>query len=278
LALIQGREGFLVRTLITGAEGYIGRATYRALPNSVRVDIAHGGLDVRDSDALIHLIDEEEITDIIHLAAWTSVPESVEKPVHYYSHNMKGTQSVLEACWEMDVRLVFASTAAAENPCNPYGRSKSMCEQMIFDSGISAVILRYFNVGGGEMNFNSPLLVNRIARVADGIDGSLTVYGDGSQVRDYVHIDDVVSANLAALNYVKGIDGAVVVPIGTGVGSSVNEVIAACDEEIEVNYVGERPGDPRSLIADPQIAEEVLRWWPRKNLKDIVNSVYWRRI
>lgn len=270
--------------LVTGAAGYIGRATIKAL------DEPHVGADLKDhpkvyqvnildTDKLVQLMDLFKVTKVIHLAALISVPESVKYPVSYYENNVSGTVSVLKACKVIGVdRLVFASSAAAARPCSPYGYTKSMCEQMIRDSKIPAIVLRYYNVGGGEMNYDSHLLVNRIARAAAGHDPALKVYGDGSQVRDYVHVDDVAEANVRALRCLRDSDELCSIwDIGSGIGSTVKEVIAASDKPISVNYERERQGDPQKLVSNVIPALWGMGWKSKRNLKEIVNSVEWRK-
>ncbi len=273
--------------LVTGGAGYIGRETLRLMPKvSVSVDLRPttgetsinvSELSILDTDRLVRVMDIFKVKRVIHLAALISVPDSVKYPISYYQHNVSGTLSLIQACQQADVTdMVFASTAAAGQPCNPYGYSKAMCEQILRDSGLRVVALRYFNVGGGEMNVGSPLLVNRIARVAAGRDPCLTVYGDGSQVRDYVHVMDVARANLMALDYLRNAqDDYTQMDICTGIGSSVGQVVAACSQDIDVRFEGERAGDPSTLIGDPSRAKALLGWQPRFGLKDIVNSVRW---
>jgi UDP-glucose 4-epimerase len=273
--------------LVTGGAGYIGRETLRLMPKvSVSVDLRPttgetsinvSELSILDTDRLVRIMDIFKVKRVIHLAALISVPDSVKYPISYYQNNVSGTLSLIHACKQADITdMVFASTAAAGQPCNPYGYSKAMCEQILRDSGLRVVALRYFNVGGGEMNVGSPLLINRIARVAAGRDPFLTVYGDGSQVRDYVHVMDVARANLMALDYLRNAqDDYTQMDICTGTGSSVGQVVAACSQDIDVRFEGERAGDPSTLIGNPSRAKALLGWQPRFGLKDIVNSVRW---
>lgn len=273
--------------LVTGGAGYIGRETLRLMPKaSVSVDLRAtdsatsvnlSELNILDTDRLTRLMEIFSVKRVIHLAALISVPESVQNPVGYYHNNITGTLSLIQACKQAGVTdMVFASTAAAGAPCNPYGHSKAMCEQILRDSGLRVVALRYFNVGGGQMNFDSPLLVNRMARVAAGHEPFLRVFGDGAQVRDYVHVMDVARANLMALDYVRNApESYTQMDICTGVGSSVGQVVAALKQDIDVRFEERRKGDPSSLIGNPSRAKELLGWQPRFDLRDIVNSVEW---
>jgi UDP-glucose 4-epimerase len=256
-------------------------------------------LDVRETNSLAQLMNEQKIGAVIHFAALKAVGESVQKPLEYYRNNIDGLLSVLEAMQTASVdKLIFSSSAtvygdANEMPIteeaplkpatNPYGATKQMAEQIIADvcksSKIQAVLLRYFNPIGahasgliGELPLGVPNnLVPFVTQAAAGLRDELTVFGDdydtpdGTGVRDYIHVVDLAKAHVKSLNYLASSDDkTTILNIGTGQGASVLEVIKTFESvnNVAVPYhIGpRRDGDIAICYASPAKAEKILGW------------------
>jgi UDP-glucose 4-epimerase len=233
----------------------------------------------------------------MHFAALALVSESVSHPERYYLTNVVGTLNLLEAMVAAGVpRLVFSSTCAvygqpdevpiaetaAPRPVNAYGASKLAVDLMIRDfctaSGLGAVSLRYFNVAGasgglGEDHDPETHLIPNILRVALGQAPAAQIYGtdyptpDGTAVRDYIHVEDLATAHLLALDGARAAEHRVF-NLGNGNGFSVREVVAAAravtGREIGTNEAPRRPGDPPMLVASSDRIRSELGWEPRK--------------
>jgi UDP-glucose 4-epimerase len=256
---------------------------------------------------LVKALNDHSIEGVIHLAARKSVAESVANPEYYYQQNLNSVTNLLLAMREAKVmNMVFSSSAAtygspevaqvAEDyncqPINPYGETKLIGEWMMQAAnkawGLKTVSLRYFNVAGAGFNDLAdtgvanliPIAFNAIARKEPiQVFGSDWPTPDGSCVRDYIHVQDLADAHLAALDYLNQDDRKhSVFNVGTGTGSSVLEVIQAIRDvtglEFEVNLADRRPGDPAALSADVSRINEVLGWQAKHNLQDIVKSHY----
>lgn len=249
---------------------------------------------------------------VIHFAAHAIVVESMINPGKYYSNNIGSTLALLEAMRDCGVgQLVFSSTCATygnpqftpmtekhpQLPINPYGRSKLMIEQIIADfetaHGIQAVNLRYFNAAGadletqiGENHTPETHLIPTLIQTALGLRGEIAVYGtdfetrDGSAVRDYVHVQDLAAAHVAALQC--KINGSI--NLGTGTGYSVLEIIDAmqkfCGKTLPVRLENRRPGEPGILTADNARARELLGWHPKiSDLPTLIASAWkWHQL
>jgi len=269
--------------------------------------------DVRDADALARLFDERPLSAVLHFAGLKAVGESVADPARYYDNNVVGSLRLFEAMADAGVkRLVFSSSAtvyglpetmpideeAATAPINPYGHSKLMIEQMLRDLAVAddewhVSLLRYFNPVGahpsGELGENPNGVPNNllpfIAQVAVGRLPRLRVFGDdyptpdGTGVRDYIHVQDLVDGHLRALEYLETHPGCSVHNLGTGRGISVLEMLKAferaCGRRIPFEIVERRPGDAASCYADPGKAERELRWSARLTLADMCGDA-WR--
>lgn len=271
--------------------------------------------DVRNTPAMQRIFEQYGVTAVVHMAGMNANSESSMQPLSYYNCNVAGLLSVLRVMSRTGVRtLLHASTAAVYatnehteglseedelDPSTPYARSADMCEQFLHD--ISQVendwriaVMRYFNVAGshashllGDMpNGAISKLMPHAALVAQGTHETLPVYGDdfatpdGTCVRDYLHIQDAVEANMQALAYLHSVDSALeIFNIGSGVGSSVLEVVNTFSEvtgmPIETDVVGKRIGDISRLVADISYAKEKLQWQPQKNLQHICEDT-WR--
>jgi len=280
--------------------------------------------DLRDPGALKHLFGSARFDAVMHFAALCYVGESMRKPHEYYGNNVVGTINLLDAMRAAEVRrLVFSSSCATygnpqclpmdethrQMPVNPYGMTKFTAERAVADYGaaygLRAVALRYFNAAGcdpeGELGERHepethliPLVLQEALRVKAGgtpektalrINGDDFETADGTCVRDYVHVSDLCSAHLQALERLRrdGEDRFEAFNLGNGKGFSIKEVIAVCREVTgaDIRYaVGpRRAGDPPALVADARKAREVLGWQPRfDRLQDIVRTAWdWMR-
>ena len=231
----------------------------------------------------------------MHFAAKSLVSESVTSPDIYYENNISGTLNLLECLRDASVKkLVFSSTCAIyaaqdgligenakKDPASPYGFSKFVCEQMMDDFAraydLQSVRLRYFNAAGadpeaeiGEDHSPETHLAPIVLDVALGVRDRLQVYGDdyptpdGSAIRDYIHVSDLAAAHLKALDYLNAGGASVALNLGTGVGSSVLQVVRAAEavvgRPIRTETAPRRPGDAATLVADPSQARSRLGW------------------
>jgi UDP-glucose-4-epimerase GalE len=277
----------------------------------------HG--DVRDEAALREAMEAHGVAAVIHFASLIEVGRSVVRPDLFYQHNLGGTAALLGAMRACGVRrLVFSSSAAVygappglgaleslkedlpKEPASPYGDTKLACERMIGAYaqafGLSAFALRYFNAAGadpsgliGETHEPETHLIPLAIEAALGVGPPLTVFGadfdtpDGSCLRDYVHVNDLASAHLAALEAALPAGGFEALNVGAGVGRSVLQVIGAVEREtgrpVPRTMGSRRAGDPASLVADAQRIKARLHWTPeRSELTTIVqDAVRWRR-
>lgn len=272
--------------------------------------------DTGDSALVARVLREHAVDTVMHFAAHTIVPESVALPLKYYGNNTCATRSLLEQCHLAGVgQFVFSSTAAVygipeggvahegtpTQPINPYGYSKLMTEWMLRDlsaaSDLRYVALRYFNVAGsdpggrlGHTAPNATLLVKVACQHAVGVRPQLSIFGtdyptpDGTGVRDYIHVEDLASAHLCALDYLRRKGASTTLNCGYGHGFSVREVLNMVAQvkggaPLDVVEGPRRPGDPPSLIADARRIREVIGWQPRfDHLETIVrNQMDWER-
>ncbi|KAF1296785.1 UDP-glucose 4-epimerase GalE [Enterococcus sp. JM4C] len=267
--------------------------------------------DVRDKAFVQSVFKQEKIEGVIHFAASSLVGESVEKPLKYFNNNVYGMQVLLEVMEEFDVKnIVFSSTAATygepeetpirettpTNPKNPYGESKLMMEKMMkwCDNayGMRYVALRYFNVAGakadssiGEDHDPETHLVPIILQVALGQREALSIFGedydtpDGTCIRDYVHVEDLIAAHILALEYLKAGNESNVFNLGSNNGYSVKEMLEAAREvtgkEIPAKVAPRRAGDPGTLVAASEKAKSVLGWDPQyTSVKAIIKTAW----
>jgi UDP-glucose 4-epimerase len=265
--------------------------------------------DTGDRELVDRILREHSIDTVMHFAAHTIVPESVSNPLKYYGNNTCATRSLLQACSEAGVKhFVFSSTAAvygipeggiaAEDsptqPINPYGTSKLMTEWMLRDLGAATslryVVLRYFNVAGsdpggriGQSTLNATLLTKVACEAAVGKRPHVSIFGtdyptkDGTGVRDYIHVEDLASAHLKALDYLRSGGESQTLNCGYGHGYSVREVISTVNRlhgsPITTIESPRRAGDPPSLIARAERIRKVLGWSPQyDDLAIIVKS------
>jgi UDP-glucose 4-epimerase len=268
--------------------------------------------DIRDIDFMREVFTKEKnIEGIMHFAAFSLVGESMEKPMKYFNNNVVGAEVMLEVMEEFGVKhVVFSSTAATfgmpeempivettpQNPINPYGESKLMMEKMMKwqseATDMTYVALRYFNVAGakedgsiGEAHVCETHLIPIILQVALRQRDKLMIYGDdyntpdGTCIRDYVDVVDLIDAHILALEYLKAGNKSDVFNLGSNNGYSVKEMLEAAREvtgkEIPAEIAPRRAGDPDMLVTSSAKANEVLGWQPAKtDVKDIIASAW----
>ncbi|MGR9106800.1 MAG: UDP-glucose 4-epimerase GalE [Gammaproteobacteria bacterium] len=311
--------------LVTGGAGYIGSHVVKQLGEMgeriVVLDNLSTGFaeailygtfiagDSGDRELVSRILKDHDIGAVLHFAAHTIVPESVQNPLKYYGNNTCCTRNLLECCAQTEVEhFIFSSTAAvygipegakasessATQPINPYGTSKLMSEWMLRDlsaaSSLKHVILRYFNVAGsdpegriGQSTQNATLLTKVAAEVALGRREKLYIFGndyptrDGTGIRDYIHVTDLADAHIRALEYLRNGGESTLLNCGYGHGYSVREVIEAVNEihgtPIPVEERPRRAGDPPELIAEVRKIHETFDWRPRyDDLHEIVRT------
>ena len=298
--------------LVTGREVTI----LDDLSSGLRARIPDGAdfieASVLDTDAVRRALDG--VTGVVHLAAKKAVGESVDQPMLYYRENVGGMVSLLQAMEDAGTRcLVYSSSAAVYGeppwspisedsplqPLSPYGETKVIGEWLVRDaaaarshastsvSPLSWVSLRYFNVAGaGSPELGDTSVNNLIPMVFDALDrgDAPQVFGtdyptlDGSCVRDYIHVSDLAAAHVAAADLAERGDVAAVFNVGTGVGSSVLEVMAAVSEvvgrDVGAVAVARRAGDPPELVASVDRISAELGWTAQRDLRDMVASAY----
>lgn len=311
---------------VTGGAGYVGShcakafaqagwqvVTYDNLSRGHRDLVKWGPLiegDILDTDHLEKSLNQVRPDAVAHFAAFAYVAESMGDPGLYYRNNVSGTLSLLDAMRATDVsQLVFSSSCATygvsdeliteetpQNPINPYGETKKICEQMIRDyghaHGLRSVILRYFNAAGcdpdgetGERHDPEPHVIPLAIRGA--MDGTFTfnILGndydtpDGTCVRDYVHVSDLADAHARALTYLQQGGETDIFNLGTGRGHSVLELADAvartAGKPVPRVFADRRLGDPPRLVASAAKAERILGWTPvRSDLDSILTSAW----
>ncbi|MBD3355056.1 UDP-glucose 4-epimerase GalE [Candidatus Woesearchaeota archaeon] len=259
-------------------------------------------VDLIDKEALDNVFQENEIDAVMHFAAYKAVGESMENAVKY-SDNIKGTINLLDMMVKYNVnKIIYSSSAAVygepkynpidekhpTEPCNYYGFTKLECESLIRWYGkvhdIDYVSLRYFNVAGdsglGYIDPNALNIIPIIMEAATGKRDKLIIFGDdydtrdGSCVRDYIDVNDLVRAHILALD----INSSEIINLGTSDGTTVKELVKAATDIVgkEFNYeIGERrKGDPAKLVASNKKAKEILGWKPEKDIKDMLESTF----
>jgi UDP-glucose-4-epimerase GalE len=272
--------------------------------------------DLNDKAKLQEAFTDYRPKAVIHFAADAIVTESMGNPGKYYRNNTGSSIALLEAMRDHRVEhLIFSSTCAtygvplstpiAENhpqsPISPYGRSKLMIEQIIADferaHGLSSVMLRYFNAAGadlaseiGENHTPETHLIPTIIQTALGMKKEIVVYGtdfetkDGSAVRDYIHVQDLSDAHVAALQWLLKFKKTLALNLGTGTGYSVLEIINAvqkfCGIPLPIRIENRRAGEPAILTASNTLANELLGWSPRvSDLHTIIESAWkWHQL
>lgn len=267
--------------------------------------------DVGDSQLVRSLFEKHRFSAVIHFAAYAYVGESVTNPLKYYNNNTVGPIQLLQVMQEYDCKVfVFSSTCATygvpealpivestpQRPINPYGRSKLMVEWILADCGhawgLRSACLRYFNASGssadgriGEDHNPETHLIPRVLMAVTGEIDHLEVFGtdyatpDGTCIRDYIHVEDLADGHSLALDHLLAGGESIHCNLGTGVGVSVNQIIAAVEEvtgkSVPVKFGPRRPGDPDSLVADPSKAAQLLGWKAtRTDIQEMVRPAW----
>ena len=262
--------------------------------------------DIGDARLVTRLLYEHNIDTVLHFAAHTCVPESTSDPLKYYSNNTCKTRTLLQCCQNAGVKhFVFSSTAAVYGipadgiasestptlPINPYGTSKLMSEWMLRDVSTATdmryVVLRYFNVAGcdpeGQIGHSTPhstLLIKVACETAVGKRPCISIFGndfttpDGTGVRDYIHVEDLASAHLKALDYLRVGGKSAILNCGYGNGYSVLEVLTAVErangKKLPTRIEPRRLGDPPKLIADAAQIRRLWNWKPKYDDLDCI--------
>jgi UDP-glucose 4-epimerase len=300
--LVTGGAGYIGSHVVQqlGELGY-DLVVYDNCSTGLQKAVSYGELivgDLGDIEHLYQVFSKYRFDAILHFAASLIVPESVAHPLDYYANNTRNTLNLLRCCSAMGVdQIIFSSTAAVygepkENPVpetaetspiNPYGRSKLMSEWLMRDYGAASnlryVILRYFNVAGadprgnlGPNNAEATQLIQVACQAALGQRHSLSIFGtdfptsDGTAIRDYIHVEDLASAHVAALHYLEQGGVSQILNCGYGQGYSVKQVIdrvkAISKVDFPVFEIDRRAGDPAMVIACADKIRTVLDWVP----------------
>jgi UDP-glucose 4-epimerase len=265
--------------------------------------------DVRDTDLIYEILRKYEISCVFHFAGLKAVRESVTKPIEYFDCNVLGAISLLKAMQLADVRrLIFSSSCTVygnnlKSPINenvprasnnPYASSKLIIEEMLEDisrdQSWSIARLRYFNpIGahpsfliGEKLNGTPNNLMPYLTQVASGKLECLSVFGgdyptsDGSGIRDYIHVMDLAEGHVSAFQYIQEHRGLLTVNLGTGIGTSVLNLIQTFEEvnkiKVPFKIVDRRPGDVGEMYADTSFASKVLNWRAKRTLRDMCHD------
>lgn len=266
--------------------------------------------DLLNADALNQVINSFQPEAVVHFAAFAYVGESVEKPELYYLNNVVGSYNLVRACVENSIKkFVFSSTCSIygnpvkvpiseeqdSNPINPYANTKLIIETLLNDfekaHGIKSVCLRYFNAAGadpsgeiGESHNPEPHLIPLVIFTAQKKRDKILVFGndyettDGTCLRDYTHVNDLADAHLSALNYLADGGDSTIINLGTGNGNSVLDIIektkVISGNDITIDIVGRRAGDPAILVADNKKANSILGWKPKYGIEEIIKTAW----
>ncbi|MDR2828879.1 MAG: UDP-glucose 4-epimerase GalE [Acholeplasmatales bacterium] len=313
-----------MKVLVVGGAGYIGshtvyeliRASYEVVvfdnlstgyKTFVHPDAKFYKGDVRKYKDLEKVfLAEKNIDAVMHFAAKIVVPESVKDPLSYYSNNVEGVRTLLEAVRDFKVKyFVFSSSAATYGepknpecketddtiPINPYGETKLACEKLIKWSAaaynFNYICFRYFNVAGADKSLKIGLYKDQITHLiplavqaALGVKDKLLIFGtdyptkDGTCIRDYIHVTDLAVAHVKAISYLEKNKKSEIINLGSGTGYSVLEVASAVNNiiPIKIENAPRRDGDPAILIANIDKAKLLLNFKPTLFLKDMIQS------
>lgn len=266
--------------------------------------------DISDSELLDLVLKKYKIDAAMHFCAFIEVGESVVDPEKYYKNNIKNTINLLEVLRKNNVnKFIFSSTAAVygmpdkvpieeddnKAPINPYGRSKLMVEHVLEDYnnayGFKSIRFRYFNAAGadpdtqiGEAHIPETHLIPLVLDAAIGKRESIKIFGtdyptkDGTAIRDYIHVNDLAEAHILGLEYLLNGGNSNYFNLGCGNGFSVREVIETVKKVTAKNFkvleVDRRPGDPPLLVAKSEKAKNILGWYPKFNLEDMIEHAW----
>lgn len=265
--------------------------------------------DIRDDRLIEKTVRKYDVTEVIHFAAYKAVGESMEQPLRYWSNNVGGTISLVRSLLASGVdRIVFSSSAgvygnpdhvpvtedAPTKPESVYAETKSTMERFLTSCdpiGLRSVSLRYFNAAGasddaliGEDWTYSQNLVPRVMKAILGASGPLQVFGndyptpDGTCIRDYIHVVDLADAHVKALDYLATGGTSLICNVGTGMGTSVLQVIEMAERlsgrKVPFEFAPRRSGDPTTVYADPTLVRAILGWKATRDLREIVGSAW----
>jgi UDP-glucose-4-epimerase GalE len=271
-----------------------------------RFEVIHG--EMADYECLRHVL--KDVDAVMHFAARAYVGESISQPREYYTTNMIDALTLLNATVDAGIRkFIFSSSCAVYGapervpitettprfPVSAYGQTKAAFEDALKSYsaayGLKFVALRYFNAAGadesgmlGELRSTETHLIPLVLRAASGCFPEVSIYGndyetrDGTCIRDYVHVNDLASAHVSALDLLIQTEESDVFNLGTGTGFSVSEVISAAEEvsslHVKRRILPRRPGDPPILICDGGYAKTKLHWSPQRDLIDILRTAW----
>lgn len=266
--------------------------------------------NVADEDLVIEVCRDRGVTEVVHFAAYKAVGESMEQPERYWTNNVAGSARLIEGLIAAGVRsIVFSSTCAVYGtpehvpvdeqaeirPESVYAESKAMVERMLHwygvTHGLRSVALRYFNAAGasadsriGEDWVHSQNLIPLVMKATLGARPPVQVFGndyptpDGTGIRDYIHVDDLADAHLKALAYLRDGGPSCALNVGTGVGTSVMEIIEATERisgrSVPYEIAARRAGDPVESYANPALIRATLGWQATRTLDDIIGSAW----
>ena len=268
--------------------------------------------DLRDRNAIETALREIKPEAVLHFAALIEVGASVKDPAAYWGNNFLSAQTLFDAMVATGCdKLVFSSTCAVNGdldgveidetapiaPMSPYGATKAAVEMMlagyVHAYGLRALTFRYFNVAGadpgamvGEHHRPETHLIPLVLEAVRGSRGALKVFGDdyptwdGTCVRDYVHVSDLVDAHVSAISYLDRETRVPLLCLGTGRGMTVREIISVAEqvtgEAVPHDVVARRPGDPASLVCGSALAKRELGWEPKRSLPETMIEDAWR--
>jgi len=299
----RGETVVVLDNLVTGNKSFVPASAV----------FVHG--DVGDVALVRRILKEYAVDAVMHFAGSIVVPESIQEPLKYYTNNFEVSRALIKECVDASVgSFIFSSTAAVyglpsnnpigedapTRPISPYGRSKLMVEWLLEDCArahqLRYIALRYFNVAGvdpkgrsGQPRSEVGHLIKRAAQVALGSLDHLEIYGtdyptrDGTAVRDYIHISDLVEAHLLALDNLRRGSHSSTYNCGYGVGATVLEVVSAFQRvtgrPLPVRLTGARPGDAWEVVADSSRIRSAYGWQPRFNNLDVIvrSALQWER-
>ena len=312
--LITGGAGYIgsITTRLIRASGR-GVVVLDTLENGHRKAVGDAPFvqgDIADSDLIARVVAEHQVDEVVHFAAYKAVGESMSNPGKYFSNNVTGSQKLFESLHKAGVtRVVFSSTAAVYGTpqsvpvresdvlsCESvYAETKLMIEKTLgwysHTTPMRNVCLRYFNAAGasedatlGEDWRFSQNLIPHVMKAVLGFAPALTVFGndfptpDGTGVRDYIHVEDLAHAHVAALDYLAKGNDSITCNVGTGYGTSVMDIIATTErvtgKKVPYEIIGRRAGDPSECYANPRRINEAFGWAPTHSLDDIISSAY----
>jgi UDP-glucose 4-epimerase len=312
--LITGGAGYIgsITTRLIRASGR-GVVVLDTLENGHRKAVGDAPFvqgDIADSDLVERVVAEYGVDEVVHFAAYKAVGESMLNPGKYFSNNVTGSQKLFESLHKAGVtRVVFSSTAAVYGTpqsvpvretdvlsCESvYAETKLMIEKTLGwysqTTPMRNVCLRYFNAAGasedatlGEDWRFSQNLIPHVMKAVLGFAPALRVFGDdfptpdGTGVRDYIHVEDLARAHVAALDYLAKGNDSITCNVGTGYGTSVKDIIATTErvtgKKVPYEIAGRRAGDPSECYADPRRINETFGWSPTRSLDDIISSAY----